>query len=342
MGDLSRLGEQTAGVWTREEVLRSTSPGRYDALVRSGDWQLPWPGVCADAGYDLDAVQRAFAGVLASGGQPEPVVVPAAPAAPDGPDGPVAPAGPRQPVAYACGRTAARVWRFPLVDDDDPATGARDHLHDDVGVWRNVGTLHHDGRTLHRRQLRLRPGDLVQHESGLWLTSPLRTLADCAGLLSVEALVCCLDDALHRGLVQAADLGALVECRKGSRSITALRTAVAAADGRAEAPSETLLRLVLLPHFPGLEPQVPLFDDVGRLIARYDLGDRKARVAVEADGRAGHEGMVAKDRRRDRVSRRQDWLTERATWFDIRRRQRELVERVQETYDEQARRRPAA
>jgi very-short-patch-repair endonuclease len=339
MGDISRLGEQTAGVWTREQVLRSTSPGRYDALVRSGDWQLPWPGVCADAGYDLDVVQRAFAGVLASGGQVLPV---ARSDAPDAPAAPEAPAGPRRLMAYACGRTAARVWGFPLVDDDDPATGARDHVHDDVGVWRNVGTLHHDGRTLHRRQLRLRPGDLVRHDSGLWLTSPLRTLADCAGLLSVEALVCCLDDALHRGLAQTADLDSLVDSRKGSRSITAFRAAVAAADGRAEAPSETLLRLVLRPHFPRLEPQVQLFDAVGRLVARYDLGDRKARVAVEADGRAGHEGMAAKDRRRDRASRRQDWLTERATWFDIRRRQRELVERVQETYDEQARRRPAA
>lgn len=327
MGDLRRLGERTAGVWTRGQAAAATSAGRYDALVRAGVWQLPWPGVCADGGYDLDAVPRAWAGVLASGGDASPVT---------GRD------GRSRLLAYACGRTAARVWLFPLVDDDDPATGARDHVHDDVGVWRNVGTLHHDGRTLHRRQLRLRAGDLVRHESGLWLTSPLRTLADCAGLLSTAALVCCMDDALRRGLVQPPELDALVRRRAGTRSIATLRAAVAASDGRAEAPSESLLRLVLRPVFPALEPQVQLFDDAGRLLARYDLGDAEARVAVEADGRAGHEGMVAKDRRRDRTSRKQGWLTERATWFDIRRRQRELVERVQETYDEQARRHPAA
>ncbi|MFP5218749.1 MAG: hypothetical protein ACLGIG_03300 [Actinomycetes bacterium] len=327
MTDLSRLGATTAAEWTREEVLEAVSVGRHDALVRSRAWQLLWPGVYADAGYELDAVQRGFAGVLASGGSASPVA---------GPD------GRRRLIAYACGRTAARVWLFPLVDDDDPATGACDHLQDDVGVWRNVGTVQHDGRTLHRRQLRLGPGDLVRHHSGLWLTSPLRTLADCAAVLSTEALVCCLDDALHRELVERAELDALVASREGTRSVTRLRAAVAAADGRAEAPSETLLRLVLRPHFQGLEPQVRLFDGVGRLVARYDLGDRQARVAVEADGRAGHEGMVAKDRRRDRTSRQLGWQTERATWFDIRRRQSEVVERVQETYDDQARRRPAA
>lgn len=154
--------------------------------------------------------------------------------------------------------------------------------------------------------------------------------------------MCCLDDALHRDLAGTAEFEALVAARAGTRSVGRLRTAVAAADGRAEAPSETLLRLLLKPHFPELEPQVQLFAPSGHLVARYDLGDEKARVAVEADGRAGHEGMVAKDRRRDRTSRKLDWLTERATWFDVRRRRAEVVQRVRETYDEQARRRPAA
>ncbi|MFP5220389.1 MAG: hypothetical protein ACLGIG_11785, partial [Actinomycetes bacterium] len=76
MTDLSRLGATTAGVWTREEVLEAVSVGRHDALVRSRAWQLLWPGVYADAGYELDAVQRGFAGVLASGGSASPVAGP--------------------------------------------------------------------------------------------------------------------------------------------------------------------------------------------------------------------------------------------------------------------------
>src|SRR5213079_1378479 len=37
--------------------------------------------------------------------------------------------------AVASGRSAARVWGLPLIDDDDPATGASEHRIDDVAVW---------------------------------------------------------------------------------------------------------------------------------------------------------------------------------------------------------------
>jgi hypothetical protein len=320
--DLSALGARTLGIWTREQALAVLSSAAVDHLVRCGSWQVAWPGVYADGGYALDPPQRAFAAVMASGGAEQPVPY----ADPDPDTG-----KPRARLrAVAAGRTAARVWGFPLIDDDDPATGAHEHVLEDVVWWRHARTVRFRGRELRRHDVRLAAGDVVRLPNGLWITTPVRTLVDCARLLAHEALVCAVDDALHREVVALRALQAAGSDRGGMPGIRALRRAVTLADGRAEAPSETLARLVLLPVLPGLVPQVELFDAAMRLVARFDLGDEDVQLAVEADGRAGHAGdrMVAKDRRRDRRTGSFGWTTERTTWFELRRQQDQLRKRV--------------
>ena len=193
--------------------------------------------------------------------------------------------------------------------------------------------------TLHRRELDVRDGELVRLRSGLVLTSPLRTLVDCARVLAFEALVCALDDALHRRLVTAAELQARVAQRAGRPGAPALRAAVAVADGRAESPAESLARLLLVPVLPGLVPQVEVRDRWGRVVARIDLGDPRVRFAVEVDGKRGHAGeqMVAKDRRRDRRTAELGWVTERLTWTDLRRAPGPTVRRIAGAHAAQAR-----
>ncbi len=107
------------------------------------------------------------------------------------------------------------------------------------------------------------------------------------------------------------------------------------ADGRAEAPTETLARLLLLPVVPALRPQVELFDAQMRLVARFDPADGRVRFGVEADGRAGHarHRMVAKDRRRDRRTASFGWETERRTWYEMRCHPAELKARVAAAYE---------
>ena len=107
---------------------------------------------------------------------------------------------------------------------------------------------------------------------------------------------------------------------------------MALADRRAESPAETLARLALLPTMPGFVPQHRLLGPDGRVLARYDLADEDLRLAVEADGKAGHAGdrMVAKDRRRDRVSERHGWRTERVTWWELRCQRAAFVARIAE------------
>ncbi len=193
---MRELGATTRGVWTRAQALELVSRAVVRGRVAGGTWQRPWPGVYADAGVVLDAEQRALAAVLASGGGLEPD---------------------RRLRAAACGRTAARVHGFVLVDDDDPVTGGREHLLDEVAVQEHVRPLvAPDGRMLQRRELVRQERDLVRRPSGLVLTSRVRTVLDCAALLEPDALVCLLDDALHRGMVAR---GALAEraARVGGR-----------------------------------------------------------------------------------------------------------------------------
>jgi hypothetical protein len=298
-----RLGEQTAGVWTRVQACQVMTEGSVDTLLRNGTWQVVWPGVHADGGFALSAEQLGHAAVLTGGGGSG---------------------------AVAAGRCAARIWELPLIDDDDPATGARDWLHTDVSVRLPMPDLAHGGRVLHRHQFRFAAGDLVRRPSGLWTTSALRTLIDCRLLLTHEALVCAVDAALHQGVVTRKGLERSVDRLKGWRGAPAFRAAVDAADGRAESPGETLTRLVLLPVLPDLVPQVEVFDHAARPVARFDLADEEIRLAVEFDGRAGHEGglMVAKDRKRDRRTDGLGWVTERTTWFEVRRQQSALRRRV--------------
>lgn len=330
MSGLADLGATTCGVWTRARALAVTTRGHVDALLSRGEWQSPRPGVYADGGVVLEVDQRGFAAVLVSGGQHEPITTSA---------------GKKVLKAVVCGRLAARLHGFPLVDDDDPATGRGEFLLDDVAVpWAGVPlrspTADGRERVLTRHRRRYGRQDLTRLPSGLYVTSYPRTLLDCAQLLRPDALVCVLDDALHRELVTEQELAALVQQRSWLAGVVGLREAMALADGRAESPNETLVRLILKPHLPGLVPQHRLRDDGGRVLARFDLGDPRLRLAVEADGTAAHAGprMAARDQRRDRVSDTWGWRTERCTWFQARCRQSALVRRMLEAARDQARR----
>ena len=323
-GEPDALGAATLAVWTRRAALERHTPGQVATFLRTGVWQSPWPGVLADAGFVLDPRQRAHAAVLASGGEGQPFPVPGA--------------GQHSRVrSVAVGRTAARCWELPLIDDDDPATGACEHLLDDVSMPHHARPLQRtvdQGRRheLRRHRVTFRAGDVVRHPCGVFVSSPARTVLDCAVLLPLEAAVCVVDAALHRELVPPDVLAAGATARRGHPRARRLAEVLSLADGRAESPGETLARLLLRPILPELEPQVRLLIS-GRLVARFDLGDRSLRLAVEHDGRQGHEGRAADDQRRDAVSARQGWTTERVTWFDVRRRRAATVSRVVATAD---------
>lgn len=305
--DLSTLGASSGGVWTRGQALAVVSADVLRGHLYDGTWRRLLPGTYTDGGFEPDAAIWGWAVLLSAGEQ-----------------------------SVLCGRSAARVWGLPLIDDDDPATSAHEADDHDVAVvhhrgartWAPAGSS--AGGVVHRRQLSLSRDDVVLHASGMRVTTAVRTLRDLAAVVAPDALVCAVDHALHAGLVTAQALAGEALRARGSRQAPAFRLALEQSDAGAESPAETLARLLLRPHLPGLRTQVRVLQAWGEVIARFDLADEELLLAVEADGKRGHAGrqMVARDRRRDRRTEALGWHTERVTWFELRRQQSAVVRRV--------------
>jgi predicted transcriptional regulator of viral defense system len=116
------------------------------------------------------------------------------------------------------------------------------------------------------------------------VTCVARTLVDCAREWTVTEAVIALDDALHRGLTDPAELRQAVAVARHWEGASSAARAVGLADGAAESPLESAGRvLIVTSGLPAPELQVELWDDdgfIGRIDAWYD----DAAVAVEFDG----------------------------------------------------------
>lgn len=298
-------------VWTRAAGVQALGRARVDRMLRTGAWRSLFPAVYVDAFRTLTPDDWALAATLASAAR-----------------------DPRAVPPVASGRTAARVWDLPLMDDDDPATGAQEHFLHEVVTARALPSVTMPpavdelrGHELRRRQRKLEAFHVIRHDRHFWITTPVTTAVDLVPALTLEAAVCLLDDGLRRGLFTPDQLTAAAAGRPGRR---ALATALSVADGRAESPAESLARLLLLPALPGLTPQVRCVDSRGVVIARFDLADPEVKLAVEVDGKLAHAGerMVAKDRARDRRTEALGWVTERCTWHELRRTPQLLLTRI--------------
>lgn len=108
------------------------------------------------------------------------------------------------------------------------------------------------------------------------------TLLACARLLGLVDLVVLIDCALKRGETTLEELRAVARPRRPGRQ--ALLRALGYADGRAESPWETLLRLLHVLCGIDVEPQWELYDAHGTFVARADLRVCKTTSLHEYDG----------------------------------------------------------
>ena len=150
----------------------------------------------------------------------------------------------------------------------------------------------------------------MQLESGLVVTTPLRTAVDVGRLLSRPDALATLDGLLaHCGLDQA-ELLAEIERFAGFRGVVQARELARFADGRAESVMESRTRLRARDAgFPPFEPQVEVFTDLGQFVARLDLARREERKGLEYDGDVAHSS--ARQQRHDRRRRNR---VERCGW----------------------------
>jgi hypothetical protein len=123
--------------------------------------------------------------------------------------------------------------------------------------------------------------DEVRTVRGMRVTTAPRTAFDIGCGLPVVDSVPILDALLNATGIKPADVIAVADGHPRGRGIRRLRTALELADGGAESPQETRVRLLLVgAGLPKPETQI----EFRELHIRVDMGWREWKVAVEYDG----------------------------------------------------------
>jgi very-short-patch-repair endonuclease len=178
------------------------------------------------------------------------------------------------------------LWGVPMAGPDD-----------DVELTSFPGA--HPVRTA---GIRMRRADLEEREAlrhdGMWVSSPEATAVELAGGPDVDEAVAAVDQLVVLGGADLTVVRRLADAALGPGCRRA-RRACALADGLAQSPQETRLRLLM--RRGGLPAPVAQHRVVhgGRFVADVDFGWPAHRVAVEYDGLWHAEpGQFAKDRQR--------------------------------------------
>jgi very-short-patch-repair endonuclease len=203
--------------------------------------------------------------------------------------------------------TAAALWglEIPLVPDDGLV-----HL----TVPASKRARNRDDRKIHSADL---PEPEIRRRGGIRLTSPGRTWLDLAGLIPAGALLAVTDQMLGRTFPREAFDRLRAESR-GARGVRTARRVVAAADGRAGSPMESVLRwLVLEAGLPAPDLQHVITRD-GQFVGKVDLAWAGAKVLVEFDGNVHRERKVfVDDLRRQNGLVLAGWTVLRFTSADV-------------------------
>ena len=149
--------------------------------------------------------------------------------------------------------------------------------------------------------------DDVEQVHGVRVTTPLRTALDLGRLTRRAQALSALDALLRLERFTKEELLGSVERFRRQRGVVQLRELAPLADGRAESPGESVLRLRWIDAgLPTPEPQVEVRQN-GIVRARLDLALPEHRFAAEYDGWDWHSSK--EQRRRDKE--RRTWLRAR-------------------------------
>ncbi|MEU8240225.1 DUF559 domain-containing protein [Actinoplanes missouriensis] len=206
------------------------------------------------------------------------------------------------------GLSAAYLWGAELVRPQSPVS---------VVAPRNGWMIRDHRITTHYTTLA--DTDLTV-AGGLPVTTVERTAFDLGRRLPRTEAVVVLDALLHRGL-DPGDVSALIRQRPRWPGIARLEGALRLADGRAESPMETRLRLLVGDAgLPSPRPQCEIRDQRGKLIGRVDLGWPVARLAVEYEGDHHRDrDQFRRDLARANALRLAGWTVLRFTSDDVNR-----------------------
>jgi hypothetical protein len=173
------------------------------------------------------------------------------------------------PDAVLSGVSAAAVYGTKWLDVNAPAEVVRANCHAPDG--------------LRVRSYALAPEDVCEFD-GMRVTTVARTAFDLGRLLPGNDAVPILDALMNKTELDPEKVWSLAEANRGIRGVDRLRISLAHADGGAESPLATQTRLLLhRTGIPGLETQIPFYDQWGLVCTRVAMGWRRWKVAVECD-----------------------------------------------------------
>jgi very-short-patch-repair endonuclease len=205
------------------------------------------------------------------------------------------------------GRTAAHVFgAVQLVDLAAPV---------EVTVLPGTSFGPVAGLRIRRRPLPASDVTVIAHRP---CTSEVRTALDLARFETMVEGVVALDVLLGQRIVRASELGDAVAELVPGRGTRRARRVIELADGRAESPQESRLRVLL--SLAGLVtvPQYTVRDHRGSLVARVDLAFPELRLGIEYDGRwHGEAAQLSRDRRRMNALSAAGWTVFYVTAADL-------------------------
>lgn len=172
---------------------------------------------------------------------------------------------------------------------------------------------HRSGRTTHVRHY----ADLSQDELTAGVTSPLRTVVDCARHLPLPQALAVADSALRAGAVHRLELEEAADAVRGPGSPRARRVLLRADERAANAFESVLRGHLIAAGMTGFVPQLVVHEPGLLLVA--DLGDADARVVLEADGYGVHgtRRAFAADLARHDELQSAGWVTRRFAWEHV-------------------------
>lgn len=149
---------------------------------------------------------------------------------------------------------------------------------------------------------------------GIPTTTPARTALDVGCWYPVNRAVPVIDSLIRASNLEVADAQSLAGRYPGRRGIRRARKALELADGGAQSPKETWLRLLLVSAgLPRPGTQIAVEDEYGNPVFYLDMGWEDIKVAVEYDGEQHRT-----DRRQYTWDVRRLELLERLGWIVVR------------------------
>lgn len=179
-----------------------------------------------------------------------------------------------------------------------------------------VELIHHNRHRLPGLRVR---GDRIGADEivridGMKVTTPERTALDLACWHPRLAATAAVDALIRATALHVADVQQLAHRYPGRRGIVTGRVVLKSADGGAQSPQETYLRLLLVDDgLPPPQTQIPVLGDNGSVAAYLDMGWPDLMVAVEYDGEQHrtNRSQYSWDVKRLELAQRRGWIVVR-------------------------------